>query len=396
MTYRKAIVKRKLEYLGMLPFVLAGKLYGKLFPLKNPTSTFLFFSSADIGGAPKVNADIADCLASEKPLIIFSKKPKNNGHAALFARHRVLDLHRRIDDKRFHFVNFFYRGVLASWINQAKSPVIFGGECIFFYKMLAHVKKNTRRIELCHLDTWVPYTIGFIDLITCRVFSTIKLQQLIKAQYKDNNLPEKYYRQLSFIENKIDIPSYQETDNDQLEVVFIGRGSPQKRVYLTAAIAKKMHELNAPVHFSFVGDVENAIDIQQYPYCKFYGNVRDESLMNRIYHGSDVLIMTSAFEGLPLVVMQMMAHARVVLSTAINAIPDYIKHMENGLLITATEEEKIVEEGVTLLQLLINDPSLKITLGKRSREIAMEKFSGEVFCRQYRELFFPPAGRPTA
>lgn len=374
----------------MLPFVLMGRLYGKLRPLKEPTNVFLFFSSADIGGAPKVNADIADCLAAEKPLIIFSKKPRNNGHKELFAHHRVIDLHRKIDDKRFHFVNFFYRGVLASWIGQSKQPVIFGGETIFFYKMLAHVGKRTRRIELCHLDTWLPYSIGFIDLITCRVFSTIKLQQRVEAQYREQQIPEEYFRRLSFVENKIDIPPYREVQHDVLEVVFIGRGSPQKRVHLTAAIAQKLHQLGAPVHFSFVGDVENVIDTSQYPFCKFYGNVRDEQLMNRIYQDSDVLIMTSAFEGLPLVVMQMMAHAKVVLSTAVNAIPDYIGHMENGLLITATVEEKIVEEGVSLIQLLFSDPSLKARLGKRSRELAIEKFSGEVFCRQYRELFQLP------
>ncbi|MDF2188772.1 glycosyltransferase family 4 protein [Paraflavitalea sp. CAU 1676] len=390
MKHKAAIIKRKLEYIGMLPFVLAGRLYGKLFPLKEPTNVFLFYSSADIGGAPKVNADIADCLANEKPLIIFSKKPKNNGHKELFAHHRVLDLHSKIDDKRFHFVNFFYRGVLASWINQSERPVIFGGECIFFYKMLAHVKKDTRRIELCHLDTWLPYSIGFIDLITRRVFSTIKLQQQVEAQYRENNVPDEFFGRLSFVENKIDIPPYAEVQHDILEVVFIGRGSPQKRVPLTAAIAEKLHALKAPVHFSFVGDVENSIDISRYPFCKFYGNVRDEALMKRIYQESDVLILTSAFEGLPLVVMQMMAHAKVVLSTAVNAIPDYIGHMDNGLLIRATEEEAIVDEGVALIQLLLNDPSLKIKLGKRSRELAIQKFSGEVFCRHYRELFQLP------
>lgn len=391
MTYKKAVLKRRLEYVGMLPFVLLGKLYGALFPLREPATAFLFFPSADIGGAIKVNADITNCLLDKKPLIIFSKNPKNNGHKELFEIPgvRVLDLHRKIDNKLFHFVNFFYRGVLAAWINKAESPVVFGGEGLFFYKIIPHLKKGIPCIELCHLDTWMPYTIGFIDLITERAFSSIKLKQDVEQQYRQNHLPERYFRRLHFIENKIDIPPYEETHNDQLEVVFIGRGSPQKRVPLVAAIAQKLHALNAPVHFSFVGDVDQVINIQEFPYCKFYGNVRDEALMRRIYQQSDVLILTSAFEGLPLVVMQMMAHAKVVLSTAVNAIPDYIFHMESGLLIRATAENEIVDQGAELLQLLIKEPGLKTQLGKRSREIAIEKFSGEVFCRQYRALLFP-------
>lgn len=388
MSHRRGVLKRRLEYIGMFPFVLAGKIYGRLFPLKQPTSTFLFYPSADIGGAIKVNADIAGCVAGKDPLIIFSKKPKNNGHLELFKGFRVLDLHGKIDHKLLHFVNFFYRGVLASWINRAPNAVIFGGECLFFYKMLAQVKRDVRRVELCHLDGWFHYSIGFVDLITLRVFSTVKLMQDMKNLYQKEGLDPAYAKRLRFAENMINIPPYEAVHNPRLEVVFIGRGAPQKRVPLTAAIAEKLHQLGAPVHFTFVGDVENVIDPSKYPYCTFYGNVRDEALMQNIYKNSDVLILTSAFEGLPLVIMQMMAHGRIVMSTAVNAIPDYVKHMENGLLIRATDEAAIVDEGVALLEWLVKNPDAKETMGKRSREIAIEKFGGEKFCRLFNEFLY--------
>jgi len=391
MNYRKAVLKRKIEYLGMWPFVMAGKLYGRLFPLKTPTSIFLFFPSADIGGAIKVNADVADCVQDYHPLIIFSKKPKNNGYINLFDMPgiRQLDLHKKIDNKRYHFVNFFYRGMLAAWINASENPVVFGGEGLFFYKVLPHLKKGTRTIELCHLDTWFAYTIAFIDFISVRAFSSIALMEKVRAQYRAYAIPEQYDRSFVFIENKIDIPPVYTTSNEKLEVVFIGRGAPQKRIHLTAAIAEKIHKTGAPVHFSFVGDVEKVIDPGRYPYCTFYGNVSNQEKMEEIFRRSDVLILTSAYEGLPLVVMQTMAHGKVVLSTAINAIPDYVRHLENGLLIYATDEAQIVEEGVQLLQLLVKEPSLTTRLGARSREIAREKFGGEEFCRKYRALFFP-------
>jgi glycosyltransferase involved in cell wall biosynthesis len=387
MTYKNALLKRKLEFAGMLPFVLLGKLYSKISPLPNPTSVFLFFSSADLGGAIKVNADIANCIRAKKPLIIFSKKPKNIGYLNLFEGFRILDLHKKIDNKLYHFANFFYRGVLAGWINKSKNAIIFGGETLFFYKILPHLKKDVKRIELCHLDTWFPYSIGFIDLITYRIFSTKKLKEDVILQYKKNNITQHFFERLHFIENKITIPPYTEISNPKLEVIFVGRGAPQKRIYLIAAIAKKMHELNQPIHFSFVGDVEKVMNIAEFPYCTFHGNVRDEKLMNSIYQQSDVLILTSAYEGLPLVVMQMMAYGKVILSTAVNGIPDYITHMLNGLLINATEEKKIVDEGVGLLELLIENPLLKTSLGKKSREIAMQKFNGELFCSEYNELF---------
>jgi glycosyltransferase involved in cell wall biosynthesis len=108
--------------------------------------------------------------------------------------------------------------------------------------------------------------------------------------------------------------------------------------------------------------------------------------MQSIYRQSDVLILTSAYEGLPLVVMYMMAYGKVILSTAVNGIPDYITHLDNGLLIYSTEEDKIVAEGAELLKQLIANPAMKKKMGLRSRELAEQKFGGELFCREYRSI----------
>ncbi len=393
MTYKQAITKLRMETIIMSPFVGTGKLCGWLFPLKKQPSLFLFFPNADIGGSPRVNIDLIQCTKDAKPLVIFSKKPKNNGFKDFFAIKGVsiVDLHRYIDHKPFHFMNFFFRGVVASWINRAEHPVMLGGECIFFYKMLPHVKKSVRCIELSHLPTWLPYNIGFIDRIDLRIFSTLQLKKQVIRQYEENNIDRNLYERLTFIDNAIDIPPYQKVNNERLEVVFIGRGSPQKRVHLIAAIAARMHAANDPVHFSFVGDVENSIPTGDFPFCRFYGNVSDEALMHTIYRQSDVLILTSAFEGLPMVVMTMMAYRKVVLSTAVNGIPDYIKHLSNGLLIEETGEEQIIEKGVALLRLLINDPALKEKLGANNREIAQAKFSRELFCQTYRKILLQPS-----
>src|SRR4029077_2231942 len=140
------------------------------------------------------------------------------------------------------FVNFFFRGVIASWINKEKDAIVFGGESLFFYKIIPHVRKDIPCIELCHLPTWLPYSIGFIDRINKRVFSTIKLKEQVIQQYDENNIRKELYERLYFIDNAIDIPQYQEIENPKTEVVFIGRGSPQKRVPLIAAIAEKMYK----------------------------------------------------------------------------------------------------------------------------------------------------------
>ncbi|MFZ1372041.1 MAG: glycosyltransferase family 4 protein [Ferruginibacter sp.] len=388
MTYTAAKRKLQLEMIGMFPFVLLGKLAGHLFRLKTNHRVFLFFPNGDIGGSPQVNIDLTNCIKNYKPLIIFSKKAGNNQFREKYNIEgvRVIDLHKYIDNKILHFVNFFFRGLLSVWINKQENAVVFGGECIFFYKMIPHLKKHVHCAELCHLATWLPYSIGFIDRINCRVFSTEKLKEQVENQYRENNLQHAYFDKLFFIENTIDIPEYNLKPNSTLQVYFIGRGAVQKRVHLIASIAKIIYTKGLPVKFNFVGDVDKTIDITAFPFCKFYGNVKEEATMKQVYEDADILLLTSSFEGLPIVVMQMMAYGKVVISTAVNGIPDYIHHEENGFLIRATDENEIIKEGVTYIETLLQNPDMRIKLGKRSREIASEKFNRQAFCTHYRRL----------
>ena len=388
MTYHAAIKKLSLERMGMAPFVWMGKLAGLLFPLKTKHNVFLFFPNTDIGGAPKVNADITELLKNDHPIIIFSKKGQNNLYRERYKKTgvKIIDLHPYIDNKLFHFINFFFRGLLAAWINQQDNPVVFGGESIFFYKVIPHIRKDIRCVELTHVDRWMPYTIGFIDRIDARVFSTKKGMENVKQQYIQNQLPEHYSERLFFIDNAVDIPEAINTVNEKMEVFFIGRGSAQKRIHLVAAIAKAIHQKGLPVHFNFVGDVDKMIDPLLYPFCSFYGTITDETTMNDIYRKADVLLLTSSFEGLPVVIMQMMAYGKLVISTAVSGIPDYIFHQQNGLLIYAKEEEGIIAEGIEQIEWLLNEPAKRAALGIQARKDAISQFSRQSFERNYRKI----------
>ena len=389
MTYKTAIIKRNIEAVFIFPFVWLGKICSPLFSLKTHHQVFIFSPSADIGGSVKVNYDLCACLAEKSPLVIFSKKPKNNEFLDQFKIKgvRTIDLHRYVDNKWYHFVNLFYRGVIASWINKVENPVVIGGESLYFYKVLPHVKKNAVRADICHLNTWFNYTQQFIRDLDVRIFSTAKLKRDAEALYKKNNLPLPLYSRLHFIDNKVNIPEQFQNSNSTLSVVFIGRGAPQKRIHIIAAIAKKFYEMKTNIHFSFVGDVDKIINPADYPYATFYGNIKDADKMEEIYRSTDVLLLTSAYEGLPIAVMEMMAHGKVVVSTAVDGIPDYITNGENGFLLNnSNDEAKIIAEGVTVLQYLADNKFILEKVGNKSRRYAEEHFSGKTFCEKYRNV----------
>jgi len=111
--------------------------------------------------------------------------------------------------------------------------------------------------------------------------------------------------------------------------------------------------------------------------------------MKEIYSNSDVLLLTSAYEGLPIAVMQMMAYGKVVVSTAVDGIPDYIVNGENGFLIpNYIDEGKIVQDSILILNKLTNDRSLLDEIGEKSRWYAETHFSGETFCKEYNKVLF--------
>ncbi len=389
MTYKAALRKRHLEAIIMYPFVLAGKVFSIFCSLKTRHEVFIFCPSADIGGSVKVSADLCSCFIDKNPVVIFSKKPRNKEFLSLFTHQgiKTIDLHKYVDNKIYHFVNFFFRGIVSSWINKVDNPIVVGGESLFFYKVLPHIKKKSLRADVCHLNTWFNYTQAFIKDLDARIFSTLQLKRDAIALYQKNILSEKYYSRLHFIDNKVDIPHFEPITNSELSVIFVGRGAPQKRIHIIAAIANKIRGANSRVHFSFVGDVEKIINPHNYPYCTFYGNVRDRNKIEEIYKNADVLLLTSAYEGLPLAVMEMMAYGKVVVSTAVGGIADYITNEVNGFLLPDDPvEEMIISGGVTILQRLASNKDLLKFIGNNSRHYAENHFTGKIFCNSYRKI----------
>ncbi len=390
MTYRQALRKRKIETALARPVVLLGMLMSRWFHPKGSHQLFVFSPSGDIGGANLNNADIAKLFPELQPIVIFSKQPKNN----LFRHYyddpsvSIWDLHKRIDFKWYHFVNIFYRGVIAQWINSTKDAVVIGGESLYFHKVFPWLKNEIKTIELSHLDTWFDYTQQFVGDIDTRVFSTKKLLKNAETFYDKQGIAPQLKSRLVFIDNMIPgIGDAIINNNADLKVVFIGRGSSQKRVHLVAAIAQRSHEKKLPIHFSFVGDVSEIINEKDLPYCKFYGNVKDRTTLQQIQQQSDVLLLTSAFEGLPMAVMEMMALGKVIVSTAVNAIPDYIKDGVNGFLIPDHKNEiMVVEDSLIALSMLASDRQLLKEMGIRNNKEAKALFGKEVFYNKWKLL----------
>jgi glycosyltransferase involved in cell wall biosynthesis len=392
MTYRQARLKQRAEHFCLLPLVWLGMAIAIFYKKPNRGQVFLIFPNRDRGGSYKVNADIAQLVAPQLPLLLFTKKERNGGFRHLFNIEgtTLLDISAQIDNKWYHAINVVWRGILAAWINQCPQPVVFGGECIYFYKLLPHLRKRVKTIELCHVNQWLNYTQAFVPFIQHRVFSTQKILRDHATQYASHRVPAQYHSRLQFIDNKVDIPEPFWPTATHLQVLFIGRGSPQKRVPLMAEIAKQVKQQQPEIQFTLVGDVEALVPNDVKPLVTIRTDVNKAEQLTALYRQHHVLVLTSLFEGLPIVVMDMMAQGRPIISTAVDGIPDYVQHEHNGLLINdVLNEDAVVSQGVTHILRLAADDALLRQLGANARQFALAHFSSVVFDESYLQLLVP-------
>ncbi|WP_269851240.1 glycosyltransferase family 4 protein [Methanosarcina horonobensis] len=116
-------------------------------------------------------------------------------------------------------------------------------------------------------------------------------------------------------------------------MLYVGRGSEEKRVHLVGEISYLCHQKDMPVEFVLVGDVRSSIPEQYRKCCTFLGEIVDEKKLSEIYNSSDILLLVSSSEGFPLVIMEAMAYGVVTISTDVGGISEHIHNGYNGFLI---------------------------------------------------------------
>lgn len=95
-----------------------------------------------------------------------------------------------------------------------------------------------------------------------------------------------------------------------------------------------------------------------------------EDLRDRLA-ASDVFVMASESEGLPVSMLEAMATGLAVVVPAITGIPEVIRHGENGLLFAPGDSADLAQK----LDSIVSDASLRRRLGRKARETALLRFS---------------------
>jgi glycosyltransferase involved in cell wall biosynthesis len=172
-----------------------------------------------------------------------------------------------------------------------------------------------------------------------------------------------------------------------LNFYYAGRGGPQKRVWLLVKAIEECVKLGLPVAFHLAGNFKEELPEHILKHCTFHGQIRGGKDMAAFHQKMDVLMMTSAFEGFPVVMMEAMINGAVPVATAVDGVPEHIKDGENGMLIyDAKNEEGVVTQLVAHILYLTRKREHLKSMSHHAFNYAKETFSPEKFRSSYREV----------
>ncbi len=173
----------------------------------------------------------------------------------------------------------------------------------------------------------------------------------------------------------------------KLKCLFLGRFGQRKGVYdLIRALAKL--GVSAPVLLELYGDgeldqVKRLIEELNVGHnVHIHGWIRGEA-KHQALCDTDVLILPSYNEGLPVAILEAMAYGLAVISTPVGGIAEAVHHDRNGLLVPPGD----VSALASAILRLANEPDTVLRFQAESRLICRANFAHECIFDRLNELY---------
>lgn len=176
-------------------------------------------------------------------------------------------------------------------------------------------------------------------------------------------------------------------EKKDLILLHVGRFAPQKNhLLLIEAFALAINEC-PEMQLWLVGDGELKAAIQKKVMeMGLEGKVLFLGLRNdipKLMAESDLLILSSDYEGVPLVVLEAMAAGKPVISTAVGGVPELVVDGITGFLVPPGQPEALAQ---AILKLATN-PELRQSMGEAAQRRAVELFDISRTAREYEKLY---------
>jgi glycosyltransferase involved in cell wall biosynthesis len=174
---------------------------------------------------------------------------------------------------------------------------------------------------------------------------------------------------------------------DPARILFLGFLLKSKGIYDIIEIAERFSRSSLSPRFIVCGkgpeekDFLRKIQDKNVQNIKYLGWVSGKKKMD-LYQNSDIFLLPSYFEGLPMVLLEAISSGLPIVATRVGGVPEIVVEGENGYLLKPGEIEGFVEK----LKVLISDKQIRMNFGLKSRIIA-EKFRRNQVAREWCQLY---------
>lgn len=163
--------------------------------------------------------------------------------------------------------------------------------------------------------------------------------------------------------------------SDRLTMVMVARfAAPKQQLALLKALTK-MQQYEWEMVFAGEGPLLQ--QAQQFvesvglnERVQFLGNCHD---ITAILQKSDVFILLSDWEGLPLSILEAMQCGLPIIASDVGGVSEAVRQSENGYIILPKDEGELVAK----LSLLVTNPTLRLKMGQQSRMLYEKHFTFE-------------------
>lgn len=383
--------KVKRWYETIKSIVLYPKIIRKL--KSTPSNIFFIFPCYETGGGERVHADIMKTVADLHPTCLITHISRNDDMKETFE-----SISNLIDLRRWGWKRSFKKRMIhevSKVINNKKEAVVFGCNSHFFYDLLPYLSTSVMKIDLMHTYlgdqniqwSFEHYSLPVVEYLDKRVVLGQGHKKKLTSFYQKNHVqtpPETI-----IIHNKVDIPNsdISKSTSPELNVIFVARNTFEKRPHLFLEIAKQALQRKLALQFTMIGDFEAFIK-EAPKNVTITGRIKSKNELDIFYNNADIILITSIFEGFPMVLLEGMSRGVIPISTDVGEVANFInEETETGYIISNNnDEDDIVQKFLEKLIHLTKTPDEISRISVKVQTLVQENFSERIFVQKYRNL----------
>ncbi len=261
---------------------------------------------------------------------------------------------------------------------------VHGAKFDLFYNNSNHLKKGL-----------IKYLLNCADTVIVLSSSWESFFRKIVDENKIFVLPNGvHYSKYESYNKNTEIEKYH---HDNTNILFLGNLVERKGIYDVLKSINSITKKNKQVHFTFAGSEEVKGQIDEFrETCKDLGledyvtvkpNISDEEKYE-LFAVSDIFLLPSYAEGLPIAMLEAMASGLPVISSHVGGIPEVIDDGENGYLITPGDHLELANRIIKLIE----NPNLRMMMSKCNKQKIKDRYDWKNVANQISNQYFKLLG----